>query len=239
MNLWALIPPDILLGGLTFVTNIAQIEPHFLFNTLANTIGLITTAPNQAIHMLENLTSLLRVSLKRTRGTKTTLGEELAILEAYLAIQKIRLGRRLRYTITDNPAFHQAELAPLLLQPLVENAVMHGIEPSPDGGLVKIDISRGKEGLNITISNTGASFEPTANSTPGYGLKNVEERIAALYGDKAKLMITQETCDSSSDPDKLTNEGGQLAINLTKVVLVIPNPHISHDESSVIETIDQ
>ncbi|NKB64071.1 MAG: sensor histidine kinase [Gammaproteobacteria bacterium] len=175
----------------------AQIEPHFLFNTLANTIDLVTTAPNQAVSMLENLTSLLRVSLKRTRDGQTTLGEELNILESYLAIQKIRLGDRLGYTIECDAALHSQELAPLLLQPLVENAVMHGIEPSTEGGVIQINICRrdnvqNSEELEISISNTGSPFLGSQSGKRGYGLDNVEQRLLALYGSRARLQIRQK-----------------------------------------------
>lgn len=198
----------------------AQIEPHFLFNTLANTIGLITTAPAQAISMLENLTSLLRSTLRRTRNGNGTLEQELNVLEAYLAIQKIRLGSRLRYEISCDEALHQHPLSPLLLQPLVENAVMHGIEPNEGGGLIQILVSQENQMLNVKISNTGAPFTISKTHKKGYGIANVEQRLFTLYGKQAKLRIAQTDANvNSNSADTVTYDGDR-----TIVHLMIPLP---------------
>jgi X-X-X-Leu-X-X-Gly heptad repeat protein len=127
----------------------AQIEPHFLFNSLSNVISMIHTAPDQAEATLSNLTTLLRASLNRTRQTFTTLGDELEIVRCYLEIQRIRLGARLHYRVDVDPALEKTELPPLLLQPLVENAVRHGIEPLESGGSVTVTVR--EQGANLVI----------------------------------------------------------------------------------------
>lgn len=111
----------------------SQIEPHFLFNTLANISALMSQDVDKARKMLDQLTALLRATLKSSREQKTTIDNETALIEAYLAIQQIRLGDRLRYSIEVEEGTGQLELPPMMLQPLVENAIIHGIEPKREG----------------------------------------------------------------------------------------------------------
>ena len=118
----------------------AQIEPHFLFNTLANTISLIETEPPLAVKTLESLTTLLRGTLQNSRTENLTVADELKLIRAYLDIQKIRLGDRLNYVIQCEDNLAQHPLSPMLLQPIVENAVLHGIEPNADGGEINVDV---------------------------------------------------------------------------------------------------
>jgi hypothetical protein len=165
----------------------AQIEPHFLFNTLSNVVGLIDTEPAAARRMLIDLTALLRTSLARTRRPHFTLGEEIELLRAYLGIMSVRMGTRLRWQIHADPAALTARLPPLLVQPLVENAIRHGIEPSPDGGELTIHCRREGDDLMISVSNSGLAFAP--GPSQGLGLANVRERLDSFYGHRAGLEL--------------------------------------------------
>ena len=168
----------------------AQIEPHFLFNTLSNIAGLIHQDPNAAEHTLLNLTTLLRASLRRTREEATTLAEELEIAQAYLEIQGIRMQGRLNYHIDCDLQLSNHPLPPLLVQPLIENAIKHGIDPQEEGGSIDISARVNNNELHIDVADTGAGIDvnrPTAGT--GTGLKNVRERLQALYGEKANLTL--------------------------------------------------
>jgi signal transduction histidine kinase len=168
----------------------AQIEPHFLFNTLSNIAGLIHSDPDTAEKTLLNLTTLLRGSLNRTRKPTTTLSDELEIAQAYLDIQVTRMHGRLRYTFDASPELGDVPLPPLLVQPLIENAIKHGIEPSEEGGEILVSARQIKNKIVIKITDTGLGIDncrPTIGS--GTGLKNVRERLRALYGNEAQLNL--------------------------------------------------
>jgi signal transduction histidine kinase len=165
----------------------AQIEPHFLFNTLANIHSLIKEDPDAASRILEELNCYLRTSLRRTREATTTVGDELELVTALLNIAHARLGRRLERTIAVAPELSRAGLPPLLLQPLVENAIRHGIEPAVDGGRIDIDVRRGADGLELTVADTGVGLDVKAPE--GVGLANVRARLQSLYGEKGRLSL--------------------------------------------------
>jgi two-component sensor histidine kinase len=165
----------------------AQIEPHFLFNTLANVVSLIESEPARARGMLERLIELLRASLAASRAEEVTLRQEATLLAAYLEILKVRMGERLRYVIDIAPEVPQARLPPLTLQPLVENAIRHGLEPKIEGGLVSITAAGHEGQLVIEIADDGLGFAPRAGG--GVGLANVRERLSSRYGDDARLTI--------------------------------------------------
>ena len=170
----------------------AQIEPHFLFNTLANVIGLIDTRPKDAKATLVNLITLLRSSLSRTRETAASLGEELDIVTAYLDIQKIRMGHRLDFHVRCDAALRGTPLPPLIVQPLVENAVTHGVDPREDGGRIELTVDKRADTLEIRIADDGVGLD-TGNGTAGSGtaIANVQQRLAALYGPAARLTLTE------------------------------------------------
>lgn len=166
----------------------AQIEPHFLFNTLANVAGLIDARPADARRMLERLIELLRAALAASRSATTTLAQEGALLRAYVEIQAIRMGARLRFEI-DIPAELQSQgVPPLLVQPLVENAIGHGLEPVVAGGRVRVAARATDGALRIEVTDDGRGFDATT-TTAGVGLANLRERLAALYGERARLTI--------------------------------------------------
>jgi sensor histidine kinase YesM len=167
----------------------AQIEPHFLFNTLANVTSLIDPDPAAAKRMLESFIRFLRASLASTRTRETTLAQERALIAAYLDILQIRMGPRLRYRIDVAPELDAFALPPMLLQPIVENAIVHGLEPKIDGGDVEVRASRAGDDVAIEIADTGVGFG--AATRGGVGLTNLRERLEALYGGRARLEILE------------------------------------------------
>ncbi|MFA0334551.1 sensor histidine kinase [Vibrio sp. 10N.222.54.B2] len=170
----------------------SQIEPHFLFNTLATINVLIESDSAKAKLMLEKLTDLLRVTLKNSRTEQSTIAQEVDLLDAYLNIQKIRLGERLTFSIETHEISDLQVIPPFLIQPLVENALTHGIEPKAAGGQVNIRITQQAQQLKIEVADNGAGLKtPSANTGHGVGLSNIRQRIETLYGDKASLTITE------------------------------------------------
>jgi signal transduction histidine kinase len=174
----------------------AQIEPHFLFNTLANVHGLIDSQPDLARDMLGNFIHYLRASLHLTRQTETTLGLEVSMLESYLALFAVRFQGRVRVTVAVPKALYGAAIAPMLLQPLVENAIKHGIEPSVAGGEVSVKAREEDGMLVVDVADTGLGFR--SDAPQGVGLSNIRERLHALYGDSAQLDIAEGTGSSES-----------------------------------------
>ncbi len=168
----------------------AQIEPHFLFNTLSTITSLLDTDVAAGKAMLTDLTRYLRASLTTTRAAQTTLGGELELVAAYLHILKGRMGRRLQVTIEISEALKSFPLAPMLIQPLVENAVIHGIDPQIEGGAVGIRVQRNGGLLEIIVADTGDGFAMEGQAD-GVGITNVRERLAALYGDRGRLRFTE------------------------------------------------
>lgn len=169
----------------------AQIEPHFLFNTLSNVVSLIDSQPAAARDMLLNLTALLRTSLARSRRESVTLAEELDLLRAYLGIMAIRMGPRLQWSIDAIDDVLDAQLPPLLVQPLVENAIRHGLEPKPAGGHLTIRCAREGDAVAIRVEDDGLGLDGAAPTTGhGLGLANIRQRLDANYGDRASLELT-------------------------------------------------
>lgn len=163
----------------------AQIEPHFLFNTLANVQHLVRTSPADADRMLESLIRYLKSAVPQMRSGASTVGEELARVEAYLAVMRVRLGDRLRYEIAVPAALNGEPLPPLSLVTLVENAVRHGIEPRPAGGSIRVEGSVDGQTLALRIVDDGVGF--TSELGDGIGLTNLRDRLAAIHGNAASL----------------------------------------------------
>ncbi len=163
----------------------AQIEPHFLFNSLANVAALIETDPKLAGQLLDALIRYLRFSLTRTRAEGGTLGDEVALLTAYLDVLKIRMGQRLAYAFEIAPELMSTAFPPMLLQPLVENAIRHGLEPKVAGGHITVSAERRADRLQIAVTDDGLGFAETPGE--GVGLANIRARIAAIYGSTARL----------------------------------------------------
>jgi sensor histidine kinase YesM len=165
----------------------AQIEPHFLFNTLSNIVGLVDTQPETARRMLVDLTALLRTSLARTRQQRVSLGDELQLLGSYLDIMSVRMGDRLQWRIEADEDARAIQLPPLLVQPLVENAIRHGLEPKTEGGCLAIRCRRDGQSLRIDVEDDGKGF--ATNEGGGIGLSNVRERLRGCYGEAASLAL--------------------------------------------------
>ncbi len=167
----------------------AQIEPHFLFNTMANIHSRIESSPNDAKVMLEHLTQLLRARINNDQQF-SHVAEEVSVIEHYLAIQSLRLGERLSYQITVAQGVEKSEIPPLIIQPLVENAITHGIEQSVKGGRVSIVISSDADQLIITVSDNGVGIGNSERQGAGIALNNIRQRLHALYGNNAMLTLT-------------------------------------------------
>ncbi|OON63377.1 sensor histidine kinase [Massilia sp. KIM] len=166
----------------------AQVEPHFLYNTLASAQLLTRSDPARADEMLGNLISYLRHSLPRTEDAPSTLGEELERARNYLDILKIRMGPRLNLQVDLPEALNKALFPTMMLQTLVENAIKHGIEPKPGGGTVWILARALDSTLSVTVADDGRGFSAEGGGT-GIGLRNVRERLRLAYGSAASFSI--------------------------------------------------
>lgn len=170
----------------------AQIEPHFLYNTLANVVGLIDTQPAQARHMLERFIAYLRASLSASRAEVSTLGTELDLAAAYLDVLAVRMGPRLRYRIEADDACRAQPIAPMLLQPVVENAVTHGLEPTIEGGEIVVRAALDEHHLRIEVADTGAGLtDAPPRPGGGIGLQNLRERLRTLHGPGAQVQFIE------------------------------------------------
>lgn len=167
----------------------AQIEPHFLFNTLSNVLSLIDTNPTDGKSMLVDLIHYLRTSLSRTLPDQTTLDQEIDMIKAYLNIQKLRMGDRLHFRVELPDAVRRLPFPPMLLQPLVENAIKHGLEPKMEGGEITIKVAEKDDLIEIEVTDTGSGFSSFHNT--GVGIGNVRERIKLLYGEKGRLILEE------------------------------------------------
>ena len=172
----------------------AQVEPHFLFNTLASIDHLIETDPPRASRMQKSLIALLRATMPAMReGTVNgvrDLGQEIAVIEPYLEILKVRMEERLETQVNVPEGLRSAEFPPMMVQGLVENAIKHGLEPKPEGGqlTVKAEIAHGQ--LVVTVTDTGVGFGKADTAGTGTGLANIRERLRLLYGDRARLDVS-------------------------------------------------
>jgi two-component sensor histidine kinase len=172
----------------------AQVEPHFLFNTLASIDHLIETDPKRASQMQKNLIALLRASMPAMREAQPNahnLGREMAVIRPYLEILKVRMEDRLQTDVAVPEGLLSAEFPPMMIQSLVENAIKHGLEPKPEGGrlTLRAEIVHGK--LAVTVADTGLGFGKAATGGTGTGLANIRERLKLLYGSRASMTVTE------------------------------------------------
>lgn len=168
----------------------AQMEPHFLFNTLANVVGLIDADAPRAKRMLESFTEYLRASLASLREAEHTLGAELDLVEAYLQVVQVRMDARLRFRIDVPEALRTLRLPTLSVQPLVENAIAHGLEPKIDGGEVVIAARIEDGALRITVTDDGLGLDAAhvnAQRGTGTALRNIRERLAQAQ--RGRLLV--------------------------------------------------
>ena len=166
----------------------AQVEPHFLYNTLASAQLLTRTDPARADEMLGNLIMYLRHSLPRTEDSLSTIGEELERARAYLDILKIRMGSRLGLQVEVPQVLKSVLFPTMMLQTLVENAIKHGLEPKPGGGTVWILARAFENAVSVTVADDGRGFSAEGGGT-GIGLRNVRERLRLAYGSTASFAI--------------------------------------------------
>ncbi|MFN4120166.1 sensor histidine kinase [Acidovorax sp.] len=182
-----------------------QLEPHMLFNTLANLRVLISTDPVRAQEMLDRIIAYLRATLSASRSTLHPLASEFDRLRDYLELMAVRMGPRMAYTLELPDALQDVPVPPLLLQPLVENAIRHGLEPQVQGGHITVRASTrsGPQGpmLVIEVNDTGAGL-PATLPTPGpgqsFGLAQVRERLATLHGSQGTLELIAASAGGTS-----------------------------------------
>lgn len=169
----------------------AQIEPHFLFNTLGAVQQLAEKGAPDAARLTASLIAFLRASLAEMRSEHVTLGADFALLEAYLQVMKARLGARLDYTLDLPQDLFQVTIPSMMLLTLVENAIKHGIEPSLQGGRIEVAAVAGAARLQLTVRDSGPGLGSAHGSPPGsgHGLANVRARLNLLYGDAATLTV--------------------------------------------------
>ena len=177
----------------------AQVEPHFLYNTLANVQALTEVDPPAANQMVGHLIQYLRSSLPKMRETSSTVGQEIELVRAYLNILKMRMGERLEFGIDVPDDLLTAPFPPMMLPSMVENAIKHGLEPQREGGRIDIVVARrftaDGDRIRLQVKDTGKGLtDAPIQSGGGVGLTNLRERLNALYGDKAKFTI------ESNDP---------------------------------------
>lgn len=169
----------------------AQVEPHFIFNSLATVLSLMDDDLATGRKMLENLIRFLRESLARSRQEDGTLGQEMALIRAYLGVYQVRMGSRLVSDIEVAEGLESLPLPPMLLQPLVENAILHGLEPLVEGGEIRIAAATADGFLRIAVADTGAGL--AARHSEGVGLSNVRERLAGFYDGRARISFLENS----------------------------------------------
>ena len=166
-----------------------QLQPHFLFNTLNTISGLVHTEPDRADAVITALGDLLRLTLETSEKRELPLREEMRLVEAYVAIMQARFEERVRSVVDIAPAAREALGPAFILQPLVENAVRHGLEPLSEGGTVKIAARREDDRLRIEVSDDGAGLRGGGPAREGIGLANTRARLRALHGDRATMEL--------------------------------------------------
>jgi LytS/YehU family sensor histidine kinase len=169
----------------------AQINPHFLFNSLHSISALTTVDPAKAREMCIRLSDFLRISLRMGEGSSISFGEELALVRIYLDVEQLRFGNRLRIAQEIDPDCSDCEVPPLIVQPLIENAIKHGISTLVEGGEITMRGRCSQSGIRFVVENP---FDPEAKSVRrnGIGLVNVRKRLQARYGTAAQLEIEVE-----------------------------------------------
>ena len=199
----------------------SQLEPHMLFNTLANLRALIAADPQRAQEMLDHLIAFLRATLAASRQAEHPLSDEFARLQDYLALMHVRMGERLRTSTTLPPQLAALAVPPLLLQPLVENAIKHGLEPQRGPGELHVEATLDGATLVLRVADTGRGLDAAAAAkarepavaphATGFGLVQVRERLHALHGDAAGFTLAAR------------DGGGTLA----EIRLPIPTPPVA------------
>lgn len=171
-----------------------QLNPHFLFNTMNSISSLMRCDVEAADNMLEQLSCLLRMSLERGESKLITLREEIEFIELYLAMQGRRYSGRIKQSIGVDPELHDALVPTMLLQPIVENAYVHGLSKTEGGGMLMLEVRRHGDQMRITVMNSGIGLNPTSDkysNCHGVGLRNIKSRLKLHYGDESLFEIAQ------------------------------------------------
>ncbi|HMN44046.1 MAG TPA: histidine kinase [Povalibacter sp.] len=168
----------------------AQVEPHFLFNTLANVQALVDAGSPQASRVLASLIAYLRAAVPRMHESSTRLDQELRLVRAYLDVMQMRMPDRLQFSLRVDPAAQALPCPPMTVLTLVENAVRHGIDPSEDGGRIDIDVMVRGERCIIRVSDTGVGLQASSDGL-GTGLSTLRERLRLAYGGSAQLRLLE------------------------------------------------
>ena len=170
----------------------AQIEPHFLFNTLASVEHLIETDPPRASAMQRSLIQYLRAVIPQVRENSgnTNLGREVAIVKEYLTLLKMRMEERLEFSLSIPEGLNSAAFPTMMLQTLVENSIKHGLEPKAEGGTIRISAEVAHNKLRVAVVDDGLGFAAVPSTGTGLGLQNIRERLALLYQGNYQFIIT-------------------------------------------------
>jgi hypothetical protein len=180
----------------------AQIEPHFLFNTLAGLRSLISHDPPRAIDMTDKLVDYLRATMPRMRGDGsaegTTLGQQLDAVKSYLELMQIRMDDRLQFSIELDPAVRDAPFPALMLVTLVENSIKHGLEPLAKGGMLQIRAEAAGAEVRVAVADNGVGFGNSTTSGTGVGLANIRMRLQQMYGERARLELLTKPLDGQA-----------------------------------------
>jgi len=182
----------------------AQLEPHMLFNTLANLRALISSDPDRALQMLDRLDSFLRETLSSSQKPTHTLAHEFGVLDDYLSLLKVRFGDRLSYSLHLKDECKNINIPSLLLQPLVENAIKHGIEPKLNGGEVVVSAELDGVNTKLSVTDTGVGMHSIQETiydesiSSGFGLSSLRKRLTQSYGNRASVEISPYNTIASS-----------------------------------------
>ncbi len=185
----------------------AQVEPHFLFNSLSTILSLLDTDSGKGKKMLHDLILYLRASLSRTRDKTTTLEQELELIRAYINIYKVRMGDRLRYRIEIPDRLKSRPFPPMLVQPLVENAIRHGLEPRIDGGEIHVQAEEKEGYLRLLVSDDGIGMDE--KKAAGIGLSNIRDRLQTLFDGEGKFIIQENKPSGLKAIIEIPNEKNQ------------------------------
>jgi len=167
----------------------AQVEPHFLFNTLANIRELVESGSPQAATVLASLIAYLRAAVPRLQSPTTTLEQEFSLVRAYLDVMQMRMPDRLQVSLSLDPACAAAACPPMMLLTLVENAVRHGIDPSVNGGRILVSAEAQGETCRVAVIDTGVGMQATRDGL-GTGLSTLRERLQLVFGERAQLRVS-------------------------------------------------
>ncbi len=160
----------------------SKVNPHFLFNTLSSMVNLAHSDPDKVENMILDLSDIYRMVLSLPESEMITIEEEISLVKKYLDIEKIRLGNRLKNNIHLDKTLNSFKIPPLIIEMMVENAVIHGISPKKEGGIIDINIYKENDKCNIVVKDNGIGIDENANSD-GYGIYSVKNRLKIVYND--------------------------------------------------------